>query len=151
VNSFRERDIRNSIHDLLEQTGAFDGVYLSGLPEDRGEAAADAQAVSIEPARTTSTDASDDDNGDLLMTCQVNLILLARHEDPQIRDEKVELLLDWAAAALSGQSLFGATIPAKTRILAWTWQKPTAPERRITAVLEFQYLSTGWTGFNTDE
>jgi hypothetical protein len=121
------------------------------LPEDRGEAADDAQAASIEPARTTSADASADDNGDLLMTCQVQLVFLARHEDPQVRDENCEQLLNVAADALSGQSLFGATIPSKTRIIAWTWQKPAAPERRIAAVLEFRYLVDGSTGFNTDE
>ncbi len=151
MNTFRERDIRTAIRDLLEQTGAFDGVYLSGLPEDRGEAATDAQAVSIEPSRTTSADVSDDDNGDLLMTCQVNLVFLARHEDPQVRDENAERLLDVAADVLSGQAIDGATVPGKTRLVAWTWLKPAAPERRIAAVLQFQYLVEGWTGFNTDE
>ncbi|MGC8638733.1 MAG: hypothetical protein ACP5XB_02510 [Isosphaeraceae bacterium] len=151
MNTFRERDIRIAIHDLLEQTDAFDGVYLTGLPEARGEPADDAQAVSIEPSKTTSSDVSDDDNGDLLLTCQVDLVFLARHENPWVRDENVERLLNVAADALSGQSLGGATIPAKTRIVAWTWQKPAAPERRITAALQFQYLVAGWTGFNTDE
>ena len=151
MNTFRERDVRTAIQTLLEQTGAFDGVYLSGLPEDRGEAAADAHAVSIEPAGTTGADVSADDDGDLIMTCRVNLVFLSRHEDPQIRDENVEQLLNVAADALSGQSLDGATLPAKTRIVLWTWQKPTAPERRITATLEFQYLVDGWAGFNTDD
>ena len=151
MNTFRERDIRHAIHDLLQQTGAFDGVYLAGLPEDRGEAATDIQAVSIDPSKTSGVDVADDQNSDLLMTCQVSLVFLSRHEDPQLRDENVELLLNVAASALSGQSLFGATIPAKTRFVSWTWQKPTAPERRIMAVLEFQYLVDGWAGFNTEE
>lgn len=150
MNSFRERDFRAAIRDLLEQTGAFDGVYLSGLPEDRGGSAAAAQAVSIEPAHTKGADASADDNGDLVMTCQIHLVILARHEDPQIRDESAERLLNVAAAALSGQSLGGA-LPGKTRVLEWSWEKPTAPERRISAVLELQYLVDGWSGFNIDE
>ena len=36
MTPFRERDVRQVVHDLLDQTGAFDGVYLSGLPERRG-------------------------------------------------------------------------------------------------------------------
>ena len=38
MTSFRERDVRQVVHDLLDQTGAYDEVYLSGLPERRGGA-----------------------------------------------------------------------------------------------------------------
>ncbi len=149
--SYRERDIRNLVHDLLEQTRAFDGVYLSGLPEDRGEPSGDSRSVSIEPAETTQSNPWEDFEGDLLMTCRIRLTLLARHEDPQIRDEMVELLLNVAANTLGGNSLAGAALPSRTRIRSWLWEKPTAPERRIAAVLEYQYLIDGWTGFNTTE
>jgi hypothetical protein len=151
VLPFRERDIRNLIHDLLDQTGAFDGIYLSGLPEERGAAAADSRSISIDPAETTRSEPSDDSGGDLLMTCHVQLTLLARHEDPQLRDEMAELLLNIATDTLGGISLGGQTLPARTRIVSWTWEKPTAPERRITAVFEYQYLVDGPSGFNTAE
>ena len=62
-----------------------------------------------------------------------------------------ELLLNVAADALGGNTLGGAALPSRTRFLSWTWQPPSAPERRITAVLEFQYLVDGPTGFNTAE
>ncbi len=149
--SFRERDIRNQVAELLEQTGAFDGVYLSGLPEDRGESAADSHAVAIEPWQTAQAQPSDDYQGDPLLSCRVNLIILARHEDPQLRDETAELLLNVAIDALGGSSLGGLVLPARTQVTSWAWQKPRAPERRISAVLELQYLGSGWNGLNTSE
>ena len=85
------------------------------------------------------------------MTCRLNLVFLARHEDPQVRDETAELLLNVAADALGGNSLGQAALPSRTRIQSWTWQTPAAPERRITAVLQYQYLVDGPTGFNTAE
>jgi hypothetical protein len=151
VTPYRERDIRNQIHDLLEQTGAFDGVYLAGLPEDRGEPSGDRRSVSIEPGETTEADLWDDTTGDLIMTCRVNLTFLARHENPQIRDETAEQLLNIAASALNGQSLAGATLVGQTRIRSWSWERPNAPERRIAAVLEYQYLVSNWAGLNTVE
>ena len=147
--SFRERDIRNLIGDLLDQTGAFDGVYLSGLPEDRGETAGDSRAVVIEPDMTTRTDPTDDFDGDPLLSAQVKLIFMARDEDPQVRDEVAELLLNVAAVTLDGNTLGGMVLPSRTKIRSWSWQKPVAPERRITAILEFQYLGDGWASFNT--
>ena len=85
------------------------------------------------------------------MTCRLNLIFLARHEDPQIRDDTAELLLNIAADALGGNTLGGVALPSRTRIQSWIWQTPAAPERRIMAVLEFQYLVDCPTGFNTAE
>jgi hypothetical protein len=147
----RERDVRSSIRDVLDSTGAFDGVYLAGLPPDRGERCGDSRSVSIEPVETTGADHWDDTTGDLVMTSRVSLTLLARHDDPQVRDETAEQLLNVAANALNGQALAGLTLPGWTRIRSWTWQKPHAPERRIAAVLEYQYLVAGWTGFDTTE
>jgi hypothetical protein len=151
MTPFRERDVRQVVHDLLDQTGAFDGVYLSGLPERRGGRAGDSRSVYIEPAETTRSDPSDDWEGEPLLTCRLNLIFLARHEDAQLRDESAELLLNVAADALGGNSLGGVALPSRTRIQSWTWQPSAAPERRIMAVLEYQYLVDGWAGFNTTE
>jgi hypothetical protein len=56
VLPFHEPDIGKRVCDLLDKTGAFDSVYLSGLPEDRGESSEDTQAVAIEPWETTQTE-----------------------------------------------------------------------------------------------
>jgi hypothetical protein len=151
MSPFRERDLRQAVHDLLEQTGAFDGVYLSGLPERRGGRASESRVVCIEPAETTETDPSDDWQGSLLLNCRLNLVFLARHDDPQVRDETAELLLNVAADALGGNTLGGRALPARTRIRSWSWQPASAPERRLTAVLECPYLVDGPTAFNTSE
>ncbi len=151
MTSHRERDVRNAIQELLDVTGAFDGVYLSGLPEHRGERAGDRRAAAIEPDATTESDLWDDVTGAMVMTASVVLTFLARDEDPQLRDEAAELLLNTAAAVLNGRSLAGATLPGSTRIRSWSWLKPTAPERRIAARLEFQYLVEGWSGLDLSE
>jgi hypothetical protein len=151
MTSHRERDVRNAIHELLDVSGAFDGVYLSGLPEDRGERSGDRRAAVVEPDATTASDHWDDTTGAMVMTATAALTFLARDDDPQLRDEAVELLLNTAAAVLNGRSLADATLPGSTRIRSWTWLKPNAPERRIVAKLEFQYLVEGWSGLDLSE
>jgi hypothetical protein len=151
VTAYRERDVRETIRDVLEDTGAFDGVYLGGVPEDRGTPSGHARAVSVEPGDTAAAAPWDDTAGDLLMSCRVNLTILARDNDPQIRDETAELLLNIAANALNGRALGGVALSCTPRIRSWSWQKPRPPERRVAAVLEYQYLVDGWTDANTDE
>jgi hypothetical protein len=151
LTPYRERDGRVRVRDLLEQTGAFDGVYLSGLPEDRGQSSGDRRAAAIEPAATEFVTPWDDAAGDLLFTCRLHLTLLARHEDPQLRDEMVEQLFYVAASALGGAALGPAVLPGRTVLRSWAWQQPAAPERRIAAVLEYQYLVDGWPGLDTSE
>lgn len=84
-----------------------------------------------------------------MITSRVSLTLLYRNEDPQLRDEGAELLLDVAANVLNGQSLAGLTFPQQTLITDWTWQPPTVPERRINATLSYQYLVEGWDEYDT--
>jgi hypothetical protein len=151
MTPYRERDGRVRARDLLEQTGAFDGVYLAGLPEDRGIPSGDRSAAVIEPGDTALQTPWDDAGGDLLFTCRLNLTVLARHEDPQVRDEQAERLLLVAASTLGGASLGAANLPGRTVLRAWAWQKPAPPERRIAAVLEYQYLVDGWAGLDTTE
>ncbi len=135
-----ERDIRSAMRDLLEATSAFDGVYLSGLPEHRGERGGDLRAAAIEPGETEAASRWDDLSGPLVMTARATIILMARDDDPQTRDEAAEELLQTAFDALDGRSLAGRTLPEWTGIRSWSWRKPTPPERRIEAVLEFRYL-----------
>jgi hypothetical protein len=151
MTSHRERDVRNAIHELLDVSGAFDGVYLAGLPEDRGERGGDRRAAAVEPDATTAADRWDDVDGAIVMTATVTLTFMARDDDPQLRDEAAELLLNTAAAVLNGRSLAGATLPGSTRIRSWNWLKPNAPERRIAAKLEYQYLVEGWSGLDLSE
>ena len=145
----RDRDVRNAIQTALVETAAFDSVWIWGLPEDYGTAASSLAAAAIEPTSSEQTDRWDDaSNGGLLVTSLVTITLLYRHEDPQLRDEAVELLFDTTANALNGQCLGGFTLPSLTRFLSWRWEKPKAPERRITTSFCYAYIVEGWTAYD---
>jgi hypothetical protein len=134
----RDRDVRNAIQSALVGTEAFDVVWIWGLPEDYGAGASSDQTDRWDSAP----------GGGLVVTSLVSITLLYRHEDPQLRDEAVELLFDTAANALNGQCLGGFTLPHFTRFVSWRWERPTAPERRISAVFSYQYIVEGWTAYD---
>lgn len=145
----RDRDVRNAIQTVLTATGAFDGVWIWGLPENYGTGSSQLAAAAIEPLSSTSNDRWDGgpETG-LVVTSTVTITLLYRNEDPQIRDEGAELLFDTAANALNGQSLTDLTLPDMTKFTSWKWQTPAAPERRITTVFSYQYIVEGWNQFD---
>jgi hypothetical protein len=148
----RDRDVRSAIAAALVATSAFDpgAVWLWGLPETYGSGASLQAAAAIEPDASQQDDDFDDDPaGGLVITSRVRLTFLYRHEDPQLRDEGVELLINVAANALNGTKLGALTIPAWTKFLAWQWQTPTPPERRIVASFSYKYLIEGWDNFDT--
>lgn len=147
----RERDVRNAIQAALMATGAFSGVWITGLPEKCGQGASDLTAAAIEPVGTTCTtgwDSAPAGNLDYTATCTVTL--LARHPDPQLRDELAEQLLDYLNNAINGQSLAGFTLPQKTMVTEWRWETATVPERRIAATISFAYLVT-WESFDISQ
>ena len=153
----RDRDVRNAVQSALAATGAFDvsptgeaAVWIWGLPEDYGTAASLQSAAAIVPMSSRQEDLWDaEPAGGLVITSRLGIVLLYRHEDPQLRDEGAELLLDTAANALNGQSLASWTLPPTTRLIQWDWQPVTVPERRINAVLSYQYIVEGWDAYDT--
>jgi hypothetical protein len=146
----RDRDVRNAIQTALVDTQAFDSVWIWGLPEDYGTGASNLAAAAIEPESSTQDDRWDAaTSGGLIVTSRVAITLLYRHEDPQLRDEAAELLFDTAADALNGQCLAGFTLPGLTRFVSWRWEKPAAPERRITASFSYVYVVDGWDAYDT--
>lgn len=148
----RDRDVRNAIQTALIQTGAFDAVWMWGMPEDYGSGASNLAVAAIEPSSSDQLDRWDyAPAGGLLISSRVNIKLLYRHEDPQLRDEAVELLFDVAANALNGQCLAGLTLPQLTNFTSWRWEKPAAPERQITAMFSYHYILEGWNSYDTSE
>ena len=149
----RERDIRNAIQAALIATDAFDQghVTIFGLPEDWGSGASGKCAAVIEPKSTSLRDLEDaETDGNIYGTCSITLTFMYRGEEAEDRDEGAEKLLNTAIDALNGATLVdGLTMPGFTRIKSWTWEKPEHPERRITALLEVQYLVEGWDEFDT--
>jgi hypothetical protein len=147
----RDRDVRNAIQSTLMATGAFDGVWIWGLPETYGTGSSQLAACAISPMDSSQVDLWDGGDGTgLVITSRVELVFLFRHEDPQLRDEGAELLLDTAANALNGQSLAGLTLPDLTRFLSWSWQPPESVERRIKSTFSYQYIIDGWNGLDVN-
>ena len=145
----RDRDVRNAIQSALQATGAFDGVWIWGLPDNRGSGASQLAAAAIEPQSSSQNDLWDGGpETSLVVTSTVVITLLFRCEDPQLRDEGVELLFDTAANALNGQSFAELTLPDTTRFTSWRWEKPEAPERRISATFSYQYIVEGWSEYD---
>jgi hypothetical protein len=142
----RERDVRNAIRDALIQTGAFEAVLLTGLPEDYGAAASDAALVSIQPGSTrfiSGWDAAPDGGRNFM--CQLLVTILARNADPVLCDEYAEQLLEIVRNTVDGRVLVqGFNEPQKTLVTGWSWLPRTAPERRIAATVTFNYLVDGW-------
>jgi len=147
----RDRDVRNAIQAALVATGAFDpnSVWIWGLPEDYGTGASSFAAAAIEPGGSQQSDEWDDTSiGALNVKSSVLITLLYRHEDPQLRDEAVELLFDTAANALNGQCFAGITLPGFTKFRRWDWCQADPPERRIRAIFEYMYLVEGWNEYD---
>ena len=143
----RDRDVRNAVQAALVATNAFDpeAVFIWGLPEDYGTGASKACAAALVPQSSRQEDLWDAaPAGGLVITSRLGITLLNRNDDPQLRDEGAELLLDTTANALNGQSLAGLTFNQTTRITQWDWQPPASAERRIQAILTYQYIVEGW-------
>jgi hypothetical protein len=99
----RDRDVRNAIQTALVATGAFDGVYVWGLPEDYGSGASNAALAVIEPESSTQDDRWDAaPEGGLIATSRVTITLIFRAEDPQVRDEAAEPRTRLMARVLRG-------------------------------------------------
>jgi hypothetical protein len=146
----RDRDVRNDIKARLEATNVFDGVWISGKPEDYGQAASEYAAVLIEPISWNDADLWDDEpDGGIVRTATLKLTFHLREFDPQLRDEAAELLCDIAANTLNGKSLAGLTLPAKTRFGAGNWLPPEPPERKVAVTFSYQYIIEGWDEFGT--
>ena len=146
----RDRDVRNAIQTALKATGAFDDVYVWGLPEDYGSGASQFAVAVIQPVSSTQEDLWDAPAaGTLQVTSTIAITFLARNEDAQLRDEAVEDLFDGAANALNGQSLASFTEPAWSKFTSWRWLEATAPERRIASTFTYRYLVEGWDSFDT--
>jgi hypothetical protein len=126
-------------------------VVVTGTPEQYGRCVSANSLCCIVPNATTESDLWDDaPGGGIVYDCVVDLIFYFRHEDPQLRDEGVELLFSTAADLLQGQAIVpGLTIPARTRSKTWQWLEPIPPERKIKATLWVQYQIDGWDQLGT--
>lgn len=152
----RDRDVRAAIRDRLIATNLFNDVWFTGAITgfgDGGEVAgavidpiggglAAASGTGLAAGRSIGTGLGWDDVGDLLdFTSTVKVTLIARDEDPQIRDERAEQLLGILHNAINGRILVpGLTIPSKTIVAHWVWTSANPPERQIEATVSYGFL-----------
>lgn len=148
-----EDDVRHAIATILEDSGYFDDVFMTGLPKMDDQSAEDLRACAILPSETTEDDRYDTSPGGLIvLDARVKIVFVARDQDPLARDKTVNLLLLYAQNALNGESLAGITLPDFTRFKGgWRWEDPVPPERKITAMFSFRYLVQGWKAFDTTD
>jgi hypothetical protein len=147
----RDRDILEAAHDLLAATGEFDGVYLTGLPEEKGRPSGHRNACALAVLDWDDTSFAEDQS-QTAITRKVRwaVTLMARREDPDARDRELDRLAQVAMNTLDGVSLAGLTFPAQTKLKKGRYEKPAPPERRLTVTGEFAYLVTGYGGHATD-
>ena len=145
----RDRDVRNAIQAALTETGAFDAVWIWGLPEDYGTGASNLAAPRSSRRRATRPIAGTTrPTGGLLVTSLVTITLLYRHEDPQLRDEAAELLFDTAAERLTASAWPGSRCRSSRDSCRGAGRSQHAPERRITASFSYHYIVEGWDSYD---
>jgi|GEM_PF-6977298 len=143
----RDYWILEAIRDLLLETNQFDDVYLSGLPENHGHSAAMLKVAVLEPAEWNEFDERDDpDDVQNTVRMQFRLTLLVRDEDPVQRDNEVDRLLGVCKNIIDGQDIIReSTIRGWNKLRKGKWERPVAPERRMTVVGEVAYFVDGET------
>lgn len=141
----RERDIRQAVVDLLTATGEFDEVSL-GDSDPRGKSASNFKLATVDPASTRANDQWDAAPfGGSLLDCRIMLGISVRANDPKLRDDEAERLLNVVRNALNGAALVdGYTMPDFTKVKNWSWKTASADQRDLTATLDVRYLEEGW-------
>jgi hypothetical protein len=146
-------DILGDARDRLVATGAFDGVYRSAAPEDRGRKSADRYAAVVSAASWEEVDPYDDER-EVQSERRVawTLTLIARDDDPELREKALARLLAVAQDALDGVALGpGITIPGWTRLRKGRYLPAEPPEQRMAVSGEFAYWVEGYAGHDAGD
>ncbi len=147
----RDRDVRQAIKDMLDDTNQFNEVSLRALPEDIGVAAGQLAFVLIQPVSDKQEDRWDGgeftgmvNNATISITCMV------RNSDPQLCDEACELLRNVVIDTIQGKSLADITVPDHTRYVGTVWQARKPPERRIVMTFVYETIMDSWDGYDEE-
>lgn len=144
-HGYRDWYVLEAIQALLQETRQFDAVYLSELPESRGQHAGELKVAVLEPTDWDESDDTDDpDDVQDTVRQRFKLTLMIRDDDPVARDREVDRLLSTCKNAINGQPLVpGQTIPGWTKLRRGKWEPARAPERRMTISGETAYFVDG--------
>lgn len=136
--------IRDDIRARLMSTGAFTDVYTH-LPEQWGRAASDANAAAVEIPSGRSVPRWDGGARlGLTKSQRFTVTLMARNQDPTLRDEAALDLLRRLESAINGQSLASITVPDHTYVESWTPLPERTPERRYRCIVTTEYIADNW-------
>lgn len=137
----RDRDIRNAIRDALLATGAFDEVVLARQEDDYTTVGIESRKLIIEPfdqGMMYQSDYAAIEN--LMVDSRLKLSFLSRADDPQIRDERLEAMVNVAYNTMIGVCWLGLTFPAFTQFVQHAkWLPPKHPVRRADAIYSYRY------------
>lgn len=148
----REHDVRQAAIDLLAATKAFDNVYAYSTPEDQGQRAGDLKAAVVAPMRGVYQYLYDDVTAGAPV-CRTTFLVtvMARDEDPAVRDSMADQLMNAAFNAINGKSLGGLTFVQQTLVTDSTWLPEKPPERQVRLTVQAMYATPDWNSFNTSE
>lgn len=144
--------VLDDARDRLVETGVFDAVYRSALPESRGRSSADRIVAVVTPSDWEQTDESDDeDTVQSTRRARWTLTIIVREEDPETRERLLDQLLTTSQNALDGQTLGGITIPDWTRLRRGRYEPPVDVEQRMVVTGEFAYWIQGFNQNQADD
>jgi len=147
-----EHDVRQAAIDLLEATGRFDAVYHYSAPEDRGQSSGDLRAAVVSAVKGDYSQPWDDVTaGRPLCRHTFNVVVMARDDDPAIRDRAADSLAAVVRNTLDGVSLAGLTFVQQTLVTGSVWLPERPPERQVRLTVSTAYEAPDFNSFNTSE
>lgn len=144
VSSFRDRDVWDGIADLVSRLGLFAAVRIGEWPRAAFSNAQDRPLCIVEPRGFTEDDAVDAIQ--IERTVRVRLTLVASSEEPSGRLYELDDLARAVGNALTGVSVAGATLPAKTSCPAGDFLETRHPDKVFQMNFTGPYLFDGYGG-----
>jgi hypothetical protein len=150
MDPYRDRDILKAIAGLIRNTNQFDDVFTWGMPEFQGSSASEVKVACVEITNFEEHTQADDFAAiPQDRTIYFDITVLVRMNDPDLRDDEADRLVNVCANALTGQSILGQTVLDWTRIARGRWLKATAPERRVVCSSQCTYTVFDYTSAST--
>lgn len=150
----RDADVIDAVIAALRATRAFSEVAWGEIPERHGRSADMSALATVEPTGWTEIDLWDSEpaSDELGYEHQgtFTIVLYSRHNDPRIRDRRLDRLLSFAENAVNGKSFGLPLVGDKTILKNGRYSPASHPERRMTVQGEYSFLVDGSTSHSTE-
>lgn len=149
---YRDRQILHLIAGILRDTGQFELVTTSGLPEVQGQPAEAATLATLEIDSWDEDKFADEpvDAFSYFRTVRYTLTIHVRNADPDARDDEADRLAAVCGNALVGENYGGEMIETYSTLQKGTYQPAASVERRLKIAGQFAYDVEGRTARNAD-